>query len=190
VVIGSNEAGNAVRKFINTIKSLRKLVVVAASVAAVGTALPCRRPHAMRPLCSRVSGIALHGAAKGWWAEADGRYARGTAPTEGSVLAFRATPSMPSGHVATVAKVIDARHVKLNHANWSRPGMIERDAMAEDVSPNGDWSQVRVWYARSMHWACAPHPPSASSTMRPPRPMLPSAWPCATDHPAVQAAFT
>jgi hypothetical protein len=37
--------------------------------------------------------------------------------------------------------------VYLNHANWSGPGRIERRALAQDVSPNGDWSVVRVWYA-------------------------------------------
>jgi hypothetical protein len=28
---------------------------------------------------------------------------------------------MRAGHVAMVSKVIDERHVLLNHANWSRP---------------------------------------------------------------------
>ena len=47
---------------------------------------------------------------------------------------------MRVGHVAVVDKIVDERHVVLNHANWSRPGMIETSAMAEDVSENGDWS--------------------------------------------------
>ena len=34
----------------------------------------------------------------------------------------------------------------LDHANWSRPGMIEQRALAEDISEVGDWSEVRVWY--------------------------------------------
>ena len=54
---------------------------------------------------------------------------------------------MRAGHVAMVHRIVDARHVLLDHANWSRPGMIEHSAMAEDVSPRGDWSQVRVWFA-------------------------------------------
>lgn len=56
---------------------------------------------------------------------------------------------MPYGHVAVVAKVIDPRHVLINHANWSRPGMIERGVMAVDVSDAGDWSSVRVWHGPS-----------------------------------------
>ena len=63
------------------------------------------------------------------------------------MLAFGASHAMPMGHVAVVAKVIDARHILLNHANWSRPGMVEHEALAVDVSDAGDWSQVRVWYA-------------------------------------------
>jgi hypothetical protein len=54
---------------------------------------------------------------------------------------------MPMGHVAVVSKVIDGRHILISHANWSRPGMVERGVMAVDVSDAGDWSQVRVWYA-------------------------------------------
>jgi len=99
------------------------------------------------PYAREVSGVALHGRAADWWAQADGLYARGNAPKVGAVLAFRATHSMRAGHVAMVSKIVDERHVLLNHANWSRPGMIERSAMAVDVSDNGDWSQVRVYYA-------------------------------------------
>ena len=99
------------------------------------------------PYAREVSGIDLHGRAADWWGQAEGVYARGNTPREGAVLAFRSTHSMRAGHVATVAKVVDARHVLLNHANWSRPGMIEREATAVDVSEKGDWSEVRVYFA-------------------------------------------
>lgn len=56
---------------------------------------------------------------------------------------------MRNGHVATVAKVLNAREVLLDHANWSRPGMVERGVRAVDVSEKGDWSKVRVWHAAS-----------------------------------------
>ncbi|MBC2668296.1 CHAP domain-containing protein [Novosphingobium piscinae] len=93
--------------------------------------------------------VQLAGNARDWWARALGLYQRGQAPQPGSVLAFRATGSMPMGHVAVVSKVIDARHVLLDHANWSRPGMVERGVMAVDVSAAGDWSAVRVWHSPS-----------------------------------------
>jgi len=93
--------------------------------------------------------VRLAGNARDWWARAMGTYARGQAPEKGAVLAFRGTSAMPMGHVAVVAKVLDARHVLLDHANWSRRGMVERGAMAVDVSAAGDWSAVRVWHAQS-----------------------------------------
>lgn len=113
---------------------------LAASAAASGV-LQCA------PYAREVSGIALHGRAADWWDQANGLYDRGSAPKVGAVLAFRATHTMRAGHVAMVSQVINQRHVMLNHANWSRPGMIERSAMAVDVSDAGDWSQVRVYYA-------------------------------------------
>jgi len=128
-------------------KGFRSLLAMVASATLTVLAVPAAAHTQCAPYAREVSGIALHGAAAGWWGEAEGRYERGATPKEGALLAFRATHSMRSGHVATVAKVMDDRHVLLNHANWSRPGMIERSAMAEDISPNGDWTQVRVYYA-------------------------------------------
>jgi hypothetical protein len=99
------------------------------------------------PYARAESGIDIHGNAGTWWGQAAGHYRRGGAPEAGAVLAFQPTRAMPIGHVAVVAAVVDARHILLNHANWSGHGQIERGVLAEDVSPNGDWSQVRVWYA-------------------------------------------
>ncbi len=53
---------------------------------------------------------------------------------------------MPVGHVAMVSKVVSDREVLLTHANWSYRGGIERNVRAIDVSPNNDWTDVRVWY--------------------------------------------
>ena len=65
--------------------------------------------------------------------------------------AFSAHRNMQLGHVAAVSRVLDSRRVLLDHANWSpingRRGQIEKDVLAVDVSPNNDWSEVRVWYA-------------------------------------------
>jgi hypothetical protein len=99
------------------------------------------------PYARAESGIDIHGNAGTWWGQAAGHYRRGAEPQVGAVLAFQPTRAMPIGHVAVVAEVIDSRHILLNHANWSGHGRIERGALAEDTSPNGDWSVVRVWYA-------------------------------------------
>ncbi|MGF7204181.1 surface antigen [Sphingobium olei] len=93
-----------------------------------------------------MSGIDLHGNANTWWGQAEGRYDRGHEPRVGSVLAFASSRSMPVGHVAMVSKVVSGREVLLTHANWSYRGGIERDVRAIDVSPNNDWTDVRVWY--------------------------------------------
>ncbi len=99
------------------------------------------------PFAREVSGIEIRGNANTWWGQAAGRYERGHVPVEGAVMAFKATRGMPIGHVAMVSRVVSDREVLLTHANWSHRGGIERDVRAIDVSPAGDWSAVRVWYA-------------------------------------------
>jgi surface antigen len=103
------------------------------------------------PYAREVSGIQIYGDAWTWWDQAEGRYARGHSPRVGAVMAFQPYGSMTLGHVAAVSRVIDSRTVLLRHANWSpidgRRGQIEDDVRAVDVSPDNDWSQVRVWYA-------------------------------------------
>ena len=98
------------------------------------------------PYAREVSGIDIRGNAYTWWDQAEGRYARGHAPKVGAVLAFAAVAKMRNGHVAMVSEVVSDREVLLDHANWSRPGGIERRVRAIDVSEAGDWSKVRVWY--------------------------------------------
>ena len=107
--------------------------------AAAGT-LQCA------PFARQVSGVDLYGNANTWWGQAEGRYDRGHTPRAGAVLAFSASRSMPVGHVAMVSKVVSDREVLLTHANWSYRGGIERNVRAVDVSPNNDWTDVRVWY--------------------------------------------
>jgi hypothetical protein len=94
------------------------------------------------------SGIELSGNASSWWYNAQGLYQRGARPEAGSVLNFRANGSMRMGHVAVVNQVVDSRTIDIDHANWGGPGAvrggISRDISVVDVSPNNDWSAVRV----------------------------------------------
>ncbi|MBO9624416.1 MAG: CHAP domain-containing protein [Sphingomonas sp.] len=94
-----------------------------------------------------TSDVKIRGDAWTWWSQAEGRYERGNAPKEGAIMSFKKTSHNPFGHVAIVSQVVSDREVLLTHANWSRPGGIEHDVRAVDVSPAGDWSEVRVWYA-------------------------------------------
>lgn len=99
------------------------------------------------PFARAMSGINIHGDADSWWGQAAHQFDRGLRPRVGAVLAFKATSVMPRGHVAVVDTIIDDRHILLDHANWSQPGMIEQGVLAVDTSAAGDWSEVRVWYA-------------------------------------------
>jgi hypothetical protein len=137
------------------VRTLTGLLVLAGAVAvpvAAQAKLQCVA------YARQASAVQLSGNARDWWGHAQGVYNRGQAPRAGAVLAFRATHAMPMGHVAVVSKVIDDRHVLINHANWSRPGMVERGVMAVDVSEAGDWSQVRVWYAHTNSLGLRPSP--------------------------------
>lgn len=113
------------------------------------------------PYARDVSGIQIRGDAHTWWDQAAGRYARGDRPRVGAVMSFKPHGAMQLGHVAAISKVIDNRTVLLRHANWSpingRRGQTEDNVRAVDVSPAGDWSEVRVWFAPlgglgTTHW--------------------------------------
>ena len=113
------------------------------------------------PYARQVSGIRIFGDAHTWWDQAEGHYARGHLPRVGAVMAFSPHGNMRLGHVAAVSRIIDSRTVLLRHANWSeidgRRGQIEDNVRAIDVSPDNDWSEVRVWYAPiadlgTTHW--------------------------------------
>lgn len=97
------------------------------------------------------SGIQIFGDAWTWWQSAASKNLRtGAAPEAGSVLVFKKTGVMTRGHVAVVSEVLTERIVQITHANWSpingRRGQVEKDVTMIDVSKQGDWSEVKVWY--------------------------------------------
>jgi surface antigen len=102
------------------------------------------------PFARLVSGIQLFGDAYTWWQQAIGRYETGFTPKSGAVLCFKPTARMRLGHVAVVSQVLTDRIIQITHANWSpiegSRGQIEKDVTLVDVSPQGDWSEVKVWY--------------------------------------------
>jgi len=53
------------------------------------------------------------------------------------------------GHVAVVTAVDSSREIRIDHANWLDDGAIYRDDPVIDVSPDNDWSEVRVWNTRA-----------------------------------------
>lgn len=100
------------------------------------------------PFARENTGIELAGNAATWWNNAEGVYERGARPEVGSVLNFRANGRMRMGHVAVVSNVVDGRNIEIDHANWAGPGAgrgsVTRNITVVDVSPNNDWSAVRV----------------------------------------------
>ncbi|AYV46130.1 CHAP domain-containing protein [Caulobacter flavus] len=102
------------------------------------------------PFARLMSGIQIFGDARTWWGQATGKYDTGFTPKAGAVLCFKPTGRMNLGHVAFVSQVLTDRVIQVTHANWSvmngARGQIEKDVTVVDVSPEGDWSQVKVWY--------------------------------------------
>lgn len=133
-----------------------RIALLIASVAALAVATPASAQSLLDyvgecvPFARKASGIQIYGDAWTWWSQADGKYARGNAPKPGAVLAFAKSAKLPLGHVAVVSRIIEPRVVMITHANWSRlngkRGIAEQDVTVFDVSPRGDWSQVKVWY--------------------------------------------
>lgn len=135
---------------IGRLTALAALLIPAGAIA-LPLAEPAPRYHwECVPFARAVSGIEIYGDARTWWNQADGRYRRGNQPRVGAVMAFIPYRGMTLGHVATVSEIIDERTLLITHANWSpiggRRGQVERDVQVIDVSPDNDWSAVRVWY--------------------------------------------
>jgi surface antigen len=96
---------------------------------------------------NRESAVHLTGNAVDWWYNAAGIYDRGQRPEVDSVLTFRANGRMPLGHVAVVARVVNSRLIEINQAHWPIPGAVGGISLhvpVVDVSPDNDWSEVRV----------------------------------------------
>ena len=105
------------------------------------------------PYARQVSGIEVVGNAWQWWDNAAGLYARGDRPEAGSVLNFRANGRMRLGHVAVVTRVVNAREVIVDHANWPSGG--GRGGGYRTMSPW--WTSPRPTTGRrcASNWAAA-----------------------------------
>lgn len=109
------------------------------------------------PFARELSGINIRGDAWSWWASAAHRYHRGQIPAEGSVLVFKRKGKRGKGHVAVVTHVLSGREIVVDHANWLKGGRIHRSERVRDISPDNDWSSVRVWYTPGSRYGKAPY---------------------------------
>ena len=100
------------------------------------------------PYARMVTGMNITGNGGDWWGNAAGEYQRDSRPEPGSVLAFRASGGMRLGHVAVVERMVSAREIEIEHANWGGPGIrkgsVLHNVSVVDVSDRNDWTAVRV----------------------------------------------
>lgn len=104
------------------------------------------------PYARSASGIQIYGDANTWWSQAAGRYPRSSTPAPGAVLVTRGYHDPSRGHVAVVMEIISSRIIRVDHANWLNGGEISVGVPVLDVSPNNDWSEVRVWHIPGGQW--------------------------------------
>jgi hypothetical protein len=104
------------------------------------------------PYARSRSGLALYGDAGSWWEKAEGRYAKRQSPQLGSVIVLTGYAGPGRGHVGVVSELVSTREIRLDHANWLGDGAIYIDDPVADVSPENDWSEVRVWNPRTTAW--------------------------------------
>jgi surface antigen len=101
------------------------------------------------PYARSRTGLALRGDAWQWWEAAAGRYRRDQTPAVGAVLVLMRSARLPQGHVSVVSRVVSAREIRVDHANWASgaaKGREARDQPVRDVSAGNDWSLLQVWY--------------------------------------------
>jgi surface antigen len=135
---------------------------MAATKASVSSVTPKivtpRRPLQCVPYARMVSGIALRGDARTWWESAAGRFRRGQDPEPGAVLVLKGSSKTPRGHVGVVTKVVNEREILIDHANWLNNRKIHLATPVIDVSPENDWSAIRVWYTPGAQYGANVYP--------------------------------
>ena len=95
------------------------------------------------------TGINIRGDAADWWDRAAGKYARGKDPVLGSILVLTGYAGPHRSHLAVVTAMVSDREIRIDHANWFDDGTILRNDPVIDVSPDNDWSEVRVYNPRT-----------------------------------------
>lgn len=119
-----------------------------------GDTAPAVAPAGLQcvPYAREHSTIDIHGDAYTWWDKAAGHYARGKTPLIGAVMVMVNYAGRHHAHVAVVGRLVSAREIRINHANWLNDGAIYVNDPVQDVSAQNDWSQVKVWNIRSGSW--------------------------------------
>ena len=116
------------------------------------------KPMQCVPYAREHSGIKLYGDAYTWWDKAEGKYPRGALPEAGAVMVLNNYAGDTRGHLAVVRRVVSAREIRVDHANWLDDGSIYVNNPVEDVSSGNDWSLVRVFNLKTGGWGSRLYP--------------------------------
>jgi hypothetical protein len=128
------------------------------SGARVGAIRRPPSPLQCVPFARQVSGISIFGDANTWWNKAAGRFERGNAPKEGAVMVLAGYAGPNHAHLAVVRELLSAREIKVDHANWFNDGQIYIGDPVRDISPDNNWSLVRIWNIRTNAWGTRDYP--------------------------------
>lgn len=109
-------------------------------------------PVSCVPYARAHSGIDIHGDAVTWWDQAAGHYARTHEPSLGAIMVLGDYAGPKHGHLAVVRGEDSSREIRVDHANWLNDGAIYLNDPVVDVSPNNDWSAVRVFNPKTGAW--------------------------------------
>src|SRR5690242_533676 len=116
------------------------------------------KPLQCVPYARAHSDVKLYGDAYTWWEKAEGKYPRGSTPEPGAVMVLSNYAGPERGHLAVVRKLVSAREIRVDHANWLDDGSIYVNDPVEDVSEANDWSLVRVFNLKTDAWGGKVYP--------------------------------
>ncbi len=110
------------------------------------------------PFARDHSKVKIFGDAWTWWDKAAGKFARAQAPSSGAILVLADYAGPDHGHLAVVQKIIGAREIRVDHANWLNDGSVYLNDPVLDVSDDNDWSAVKVFNIQSNAWGSKIYP--------------------------------
>ena len=110
------------------------------------------------PYAREKSGIQLYGDAYTWWDQAAGRYRRQSVPAVGSVMILYNYAGADHAHLAVVRRIVGVREIRVDHANWLNDGAVYENNPVYDVSPDGDWSEVKIYNIPAESWGTKAYP--------------------------------
>ncbi len=116
------------------------------------------KPMQCAPYAREHSGIKIYGDAYTWWDQAAGKYPRASLPEPGTVMVLNNYAGDTRGHLAVVRRLVSAREIRVDHANWFDDGGVYVNNPVEDVSAAHDWSVVRVFNLKTGSWGVRLYP--------------------------------